>query len=274
MQSTDDFYKKLIKPIRDKHVSKVIASIDSSTFSPYDQQLNWQERLSPVKQLREQFTEWSKSQLHGLDKFPYMYVMNGNTDYLNLLFNKIKNLAWKKGDYSYYSYWHSAAGLPLNELEHARSVQDFLVSWPGYSHGDQTELDFALACNADRLHLDCAYLGLVKPAELDVSIFETASFSFSKTLAIPYNRISIMFSKTEIPEIALLNRLGYVNLAGVRLVNQLLDNISIDYWWETYGSNRLLDLCRQHDLTATKSILFAYEKEKRIGLATYWNLNG
>lgn len=274
MQSTDDFYRRLIKPIRDDYVKEIISSIDAIDYSPYDQELNWRERSMPIRQLREKFTEWSSPLIKGLDQFPFMYIMNGNTDSLNLLFNTIKNIAWKKGDYSYYKHWHDATGKPYQELESPTSVTDFLVTWPGYSMGDNSELDFALKCNASRLHLDCAYLGLVEPKELDASIFETASFSFSKTLAIPYNRISILFSKKEIPEISLLNKLGYVNLAGVKIANQLLKHISLSYWWDKYGGQQLKNLCATNNLTASKSILFAYENEKRIGLAPYWNTNG
>lgn len=274
MQSTDDFYRKLIKPIRDDYVSSVIASVDVETFSPYDKELNWNERTAPIKKLREQFTHWSSDLISGLESFPFMYIMNGNTDSLNLLFNKISNIAWKKGDYSYYSYWHASTKHPCTELDSPRSVPDLLVSWPGYSNGDSGELDFALQCKAERMHLDCAYLGLVEPVHLDVSIFETASFSFSKTLAIPYNRISILFSKKEIPDISLLNKLGYVNLSGVRLANYLMEHIPATYWWNKYGADKLLSMCNEYKLTATKSILFAYENDKRIGLAPYWNLYG
>lgn len=271
MQSTDDFYRKLVKPIRDDFISRIISSIDSSTFSPYDRELNWAERTTPIKILRERFTEWSKDSLLNLESFPHMYIMNGNTDSLNSLFNRTNNIAWRKGEYSYYPYWHTATKRSYQELEVPTSVPDLLVTWPGYSKGNRDELDFALSCNAERLHLDCAYLGLTKPEQIDTSVFETASISFSKTLSIPYNRISLLFSKKEIPEYSLLNRLGYVNLSGVNLVNKLIEQIPLSYWWDNYG-HRLDGVCSKHQLTSTDCILFAYDKEKRIGLAPYWNM--
>jgi hypothetical protein len=119
------------------------------------------------------------------------------------------------------------------------------------------------------MHLDCAYLGLVKPARIDASIFDTASFSFSKSLAIPYNRISLLFSKKEIPSLVIMNKLGYVNLSGVKLATHLLKNISPNYWWDTYSS-KLDELCIKNNLRKTDCILFAYNEDQRVSLAEYW----
>jgi hypothetical protein len=270
MQSTDDFYKRLIKPIRDDVVSQIISSVESDVYSPYDQHLNWAERVVPIKQLKEQFIKWSDSLITGLDKFPHVYIMNGNTDSLNRLFNSSDTVAWMKGDYSYYSHWHKTSGKKYKELSEPESVDDIVFSWPGYTNGDDAELKFAQSCNATRLHLDCAYLALTKPAtKVDVGEFETASFSFSKTLSIPYNRISILFSKKELNDISLLNRLGYVNLSGVKLATEIMKKIPVTYWWEKYGQ-RLQDLCKVNSLTPTNCILFAYEGSIRVGLAPYW----
>lgn len=269
MQSTDDIFRKLIKPLRDEYVQSVLRDIDVEDFSPWDRHLNWGERMGPIKRLRDQFTSWSSSWLKGLEDFQHMYVVNGNTDALNILFGRHKNIAWREGDYSYYKYWHNATGRTFHELTQPRAIEDLVVTWPGYSNGGREEVDFALTCGAARLHLDCAYLGLTKPDTLDLSPFHTASFSFSKTLSIPYNRVAVMFSRTEITECSILNKLGYVNLGGVRLVNRLLDKIPVDYWWNTYGG-RLADLCSSNGLTSTNCILFAYNGSSRIALAPYW----
>lgn len=197
--------------------------------------------------------------------------MNGNSHSLDELFRRVDNIAFKKNDYSYYSQWHYRTGKPYQVLEEPRPVKDIVVSWPGYSHGDRTELDFALQCNPERLHLDCAYLGLAEPDQIDVSAFETISISFSKSLSIPYNRISVLYSKNQIPELEILNKIGYVNLSGVNLANALLEKLPHDYWWNNYG-NKVEKLCANHDLTATKSILFAYDKNgRRLGLAPHWH---
>lgn len=265
-----DFYKKLIKPIRDKHLIDIVASAGPEEYSPWDQQLNWEERLAPINQLRKNFISWSKEWLHGLENFPYMYIMNGNTDSLNTIFSLSKEtMSWQKGDYSYYLHWHKTNNKPYNELEAPTNVTDIILSWPGYVWGNADQLSFAKKCNAVRMHLDCAYLGLVEPKSIDVSEFETASISFSKTLSIPYNRIGILFSKNEIPSLALMNKLGYVNLSGVKLVNYIMERFPLEYWWNTY-SDKLDRLCKENNIKKTDCLLFGYNDNNRISLSEYW----
>lgn len=270
MRSNDDFYRSRIKPIRDKFVSDIIASAKDDITSPYDKEFNWAERLGPIKKLQATTVKWVSKWLTGLEKFPHVYITDGNTDYLVNLFNRVSNPAWKKEDYSYYQHWHSVTGRPYQELTEPAEVDDLVFSWPGYHNGDSTELDFARQCTAKRKHLDCAYLGAVEPQHLDVSDYETVGISFSKMLSIPYNRIGICFSKTEIKDISILNKIGYVNLSGVKLATHIMNHLPPDYFWNKYGGQRLTDLCKKYNLTQTKSILIAYENNKRVGLAPYW----
>jgi hypothetical protein len=273
MQSLDDIYVSRIKSIRDDVISNIIDSATTDITSPYDKEFNWAERLNPIKRLQVTTIKWCSNWLVGLDKFPFMYVTDGNTDYLVNLFNRTNNIAWKKDDYSYYQHWHVATGKPYTELTEPASVDDLLVSWPGYNYGDDTELNFANQCTAQRRHLDCAYLGVVKPNSLDVSDYETVGISFSKTLSIPYNRIGVCFSKTEIKDISMLNKMGYVNLSGVKLATHIMKHLPPSYFWDTYGDEKLNELCKKHNLTKTDSILIAYDNEKRVGLAPYWQKN-
>jgi hypothetical protein len=269
-QTLDLNYRTLTKPIRDSHVNAIINSVETSKITPYDSELNWAERIGPIRTIRKKFAAWSATWVSGLDTFPYMYVMNGNTEYIHSIFSLAQTpFAWKRDDYRYYQHWHKAAGKPYIELDEPSEVNDLLVTWPGYYLGDRRELDFAEKCVVKRKHLDCAYLGVVKPMHLDVSDFETASFSFSKPFAIPYNRVALMFSKREIPSIDLLNKIGYVNLGGVNLASHIMDRLPINYWWDKYGV-AMQQLCKDNNLTPTSSLLSAFDGRDRIGLAQYW----
>jgi hypothetical protein len=273
LKHPNEFYKTLIKPIRDEFISGIIAEASSpESYSPWDKDLSWEERHGPIGKLKYLTTKWASNWLRNLSKrnFPYIYIMNGNSHSLDELFKRTDNIAFKKKDYSYYSQWHNKTGKPCQELEEPKSVKDIVVSWPGYKNGDRSELDFALECNPERLHLDCAYLGLSEPEQIDVENFETVSVSFSKSLAIPYNRISVLFSKHRIPEIEILNQVGYVNLSGINLAIALLEKMPANYWWETYG-HKINEICNRYQLTPTKSIMFAYDRHnRRVGLAPYW----
>ena len=66
-----------------------------------------------------------------------------------------------------------------------------------------------------------------------------------------------------------MNKLGYVNLSGVKLATHLLENINPNYWWDEYGS-KLDQICDKHNLRKTDCILFAYDGDNRVSLAEYW----
>lgn len=265
------FYKKLIKPIRDTELSNIIKNINSKDLCPYDEKLNFQERLIGIDELKYKIQKWSSDWIVGLENFNYVYVLNGNTDNINtIFFTNSELMHWNKYDYTYYKYWHVNNQKQYLELEKSKKVSSIIASWPGYSQGDDTEINFALLCNADKIHVDIAYMGLTKPIKLDVKNFQTVSISFSKTLSIPYNRISLLYSKNKIPHLEILNNIGYVNLSGVNLVNKILDHFSLNYWWEKYS--KYLDvLCKNNNLIKTNCILFAYDSQgNRVSLAEYW----
>lgn len=269
----DEVYKTLIKPIRDDFISAIIKEATSpEAYSPWDANLSWFERWDPGNKLKFLVRNWASNWLSNFSKrdFPYVYIMNGNSNSLDELFYRSNNLAFKKDDYSYYLRWHENAGKTHQALTEPKDVDEMVVSWPGYSQGDRTELDFALKCNPKKLHLDCAYLGLVEPSAIDASVFETVSISLSKSFSLPFNRIALLFSRREIPQLSILNNIGYVNLSAVNLASALVEQVPADYWWKKYSS-KLESVCKRYNLTPSKSIMFAYDKHgRRLSLAPYW----
>jgi hypothetical protein len=262
-------YKSLIKPLRDNKINELLNLAPLDIYSPYDKKFSLSERFDPIKELRNTLVTWSQPAIAGLDTFPYTYVANGNTEWLNHLFaSNSGTIAWKKGDYSYYKLCATSFDKEFTELENPQEIDDLILSWPGYAYGDSTELDFAKRCKSARLHLDVAYLGTTSPIQTDVSEFETVAITLSKTLAIPYNRISMVFSKHSIPTYDIMNSIGYVNLSGVNIANYLLKHIDIGYFWNTYNS-LYQNICDKLELTPTQCILTAYAKTQRISTASF-----
>ncbi len=270
MAAPTGIYHRLIKPLRDQRITSLIRGIDPEFISPWDKALTFEERLVPMQGLIAKTKRMAGQSIHGLDRFKHAYIVNGNTDYINIVSASAgQRLGWRKGDYSYYPHIASMLGREYHELDSPGELDDMIVSWPGYSLGDATELDFSRSCSVGRKHLDVAYLGLTKPITMDASDFETIGITFSKTLSIPYNRIAVMFSRSEIPTLTLMNKIGYVNIAGVNLASHLLDQIGLSYWWDTYG-DRYEKICLENDLVATNCMLVAYSDGVRVGTAPYW----
>jgi hypothetical protein len=273
LTSPDEKYKTLIKPIRDSFLDNIINNVDASIYSPTDVEFNWRERISPINELKKIFTEWAKDWIKNLGDFKYVYVTNGNSESLNDLFSRTTDIAFNSKDYSYYASWHQHTKKSHRCLINPEKTNEMVVSWPGYSNGDDTELKFARECSPEKLHLDCAYLGLTEPPTepLDAVEFETVSVSFSKTLSIPYNRIGLLFSKKPIAGFEVLSKVFYVNLAGVKLATEIMKKMPVTYWWDTYGGSKLESLCERSFIKPTKCILFAYDTfERRIGISSYW----
>lgn len=267
-----DYYNSLIKPIRDKKINSIIKQLNYNDLSPYDKNFTWNERIDKIELLKENTLNWAKNYLHGLNNFPFVYVMNGNTDSLNYIFNSCNSvMSWKHGDYGYYEMWHKNFKKQYKVLNESTDCEELIVTWPGFSYGNSIELNFIKTIKSKRKHLDCAYLGLTIPQSIDVSDFNTVSISFSKSFAIPYNRVGLLYSKEELPCISFMNKIGYVNLSGVVLSNKLITTLPLNYWWDTYGGKKLENLCKKNNLEKTDSVLFAYNKKNRISIAEYWN---
>jgi hypothetical protein len=259
------FYSTLIKPIRDQRMDSLIRSLDPVLMSPWDQNLNLAERLIPVERFRKNLLSWAKDSLIGLDQFDHSYVVNGNTEYLNHVIGFGQgSIGWKRGDYSYYPYIAQATKRVFVELDSDASdaPDELIASWPGYAHGDSAELDFIRQYTATHKHLDVSYLGTTAPLSTNVLDFDTVGVSLSKTLCIPFNRIAMVFSRREIPSLSVLNRIGYVNLAGVNIANHLMENLSSTYMWDTY-SHHYHRLMAEHGLQPTNCLLIAYDGNGR-----------
>lgn len=260
-------YRSLIKPIRDENISAVLSSVSPNEFSPYDKELNFEERIIPIRRFVKDFKKWAKY-IKGLDEFNYTYVTNGNTDALNILFTQEKSLAFDKEDYRYYGIINNVLNKDLTSLD---SAENILFTWPSYNDGTNYFLDRYKDSLAKK-HLDVAYLGLTVPVTCNVQEFETVNISFSKTLSMPYNRLGLTFSKNPIPLLETMNKIGYVNLSGLKIAQRLILSFDIDYWMRTYW-DRYITLCKDHNLQSTNCILFAYDNLTRIGVTELYDRN-
>jgi hypothetical protein len=259
---TTIIYNRLIKPLRTQLIQDTVGSMLPLQFSPHDQQLSYAERLEPIALLKRNIIKWASRHIWGLDQFSHMYVMNGNTDRINRLFSA-GPVRFLSTDYSYYSVLGPPSLTPGDPS---------LVTWPGYSQGNTRELNLVeISSPPNQIHLDSAYLGLTRDCEvINVSRFASIAISFSKTLAIPFNRISVLFTHTPDPQLDVLNSIGYVNLSGVHIANKLLVTLPPDYWSIMCGAH-YDNMCSRYQLTPSNCFLFAFDRRgARVSTAPYW----
>jgi hypothetical protein len=59
-----------------------------------------------------------------------------------------------------------------------------------------------------------------------------------------------------------MNKIGYVNLSGIKIASALIDELPCDYIYQKYA-NQYDDICKKLNLTPTDCILFAHDSNQQ-----------
>lgn len=271
MLDPSSVYNKLTKPIRDSKINSIIESISPGLAFPADVEFSFGERLKVKHELFETFIPWVKDYIEGLRSFNFKYIVNGNSDAINMIvmernFNCVYFL---KKEYSYYSHICKALDLDhcaIDESEISKVTRDdiFLISIPSSYDGtveEKIKIVNKLQERNVKIFIDVAYCGLTSPFHLNLASTKNTylAFTFSKTLSLSFNRIAVLFSDTSIPGIDIMNKIGYVNLAGANAAMALMKSVPVDYFYKKYNS-QYEDICKNHNLKTTNCILFGHDQ--------------
>jgi len=284
MSDKHPFWNKLTKAIRDSVIDEELKKSSMQELFFKDSKFNFQERLAIVYELFGLFPAWIDKYFSGINDFKFSYVTNGNTDALNLVmlekrYNKIFLLP---NEYMYYS--QVASSLGMKQQYFTEECFDLLdsdgivcLSVPGFYDGDieskQQIIDYCQDNNIP-LFIDVAYCGLTDPGHIKIRKTENTffAFSFSKTLGLAFNRVGLLYSGNQLGSLAVLNKIGYVNLSAVSAVIRLMKKIPCDYIYNTY-KGQYKKICKEHNLKPVKCVLFALtEADEKFGLAEYYKL--
>jgi hypothetical protein len=284
MADKNPFWNKLTKAIRDSAFDEELkkSSIGESYFN--DTEFNFYERLKISHELFNIFPKWIGDFFTGFSNFKEQYITNGNTDALNLVllsgkYNKIFTLP---NEYLYYTYISDSLG--IKQQYFTADSFDLLdkdgivcLSVPASRDGDieskQQIIDYCQS-NGIPIFIDVAYCGLTEPGIINIKKKDNTffAFSFGKTLGLAFNRIGVLYSNQDVVSASLMNKIGYVNLSGVSAVLRLIKKFPCDYVYQTY-KNQYPDICKEHNLTPTKCILFATTTTgDKFGIAEYYKL--
>lgn len=281
IKETNPKWSKLIKPLRDLEIQQIVNNLSSELLVPYDKEFTFAERFGPINQLHLNFFRWISPSITGLVKFPNRYITNGNTNFIDqvVLTQRPTRIVCLTGDYSYYGYLASALKIQkveinINQLDSLRESDLFLISIPfsanGGNNDGQAVIDYCHSCNIP-LAIDIAYDSLTLPYKVNILPRENlyVGFTFSKTFGIPYNRIGVCYTGTQLAGLDTMNSIGYVNLAGVHIVNSLITKFPRNYMYSKYHE-QYKKICSRLDLTPTDCILFAYKNNERICVTEYY----
>lgn len=271
MKENNSLYNKLIKPIRDPAINETIKSLSIELLSPYDKNFSFAERFIPINILHRNFFKWISKSIIGLELLENQYVTNGNTNFIDqiILTKKPQRIVTLKNDYSYYGHIAKALDIEkfeidINQLTELNQQDLVFLSVPFAANGQHLfAQDLIQYCyeNKIQLALDIAYAGTATEFKIHIPKCSNIclGFTFSKTFGIPYNRIGVCYSDSKIAGFETMSSIGYVNLAGVNLINTLIKKYPVDYLYKKYYNN-YLQICKKLELDATECILFAYNK--------------
>jgi len=119
------------------------------------------------------------------------------------------------------------------------------------------------------VHVDGAWFTCCRGIDFDVShpSIESVAISLSKGLGLGWNRIGLRWTKnTNADAITIMNDFN-MNLRAPAMIGlYFIRNLPPDYLWNTY-SDTYYKICKDFDLTPTKSIYLALQNNQPVGLS-------
>ena len=209
--------------------------------------------------------------LLGLDKFLHKEIIMGCHHYLDSLMIKYgrEDLQVLEHDYTYYSrldpnrVWSKPGSLIPN------LPLTIATPFPGYL-GIHPEYDDIIAEATEKnidVHLDGAWLSCSTNLEIDLNpdCIKSVGISLSKGYGANWNRIGLRYTKDQdlTDPVTIFNRGKMIHRPALEAGILLLENIPVDYMWNTYG-NRYNEVVEQFDLTPGNIIFAAYGKDRII----------
>jgi len=274
MADNNPFWNKLTKPIRDTTISNIIKSLSIDEISPWDKNFNFAERLAPKQKLFLKLTNWLSPYFSGFDQLPEKYVCNGNTDSLNHIFmnRKFKRVFTLDNEYTYYGYLCQSLGIEkkifsIDTIDQITQDDLVCISVPNAYNGKIDNRQDIIDILQDKnipIYIDVAYCGLTPPFTVNIKSASNTyfAFTFSKTLGIGFNRISVLYAGQSVPGLEIMNKIGYINLSGIKITSALIEQLPCDYIYQNYES-QYIRICQSLNLTPTDCILFAHDASKQ-----------
>jgi len=217
---------------------------------------------------------WFKStkinQLTGWEEFSCIDVIMGCTHFIeSLLIKHSRRIQVLCNDYAYYGLL-GIHGTPLGSLQ---PDMPLIVSLPNWKAADIRAdwSDVLIECEQKNIdiHIDMAWMTVARDIELDLSHPCIKSFAMSLSkYSMEWNRVGLRWCRQRTMDpITMLNHYqGDINSALTSCGVFLMNHLSRDYAWETYGQKHF-EICSEFDLTPTKMIHVARRDDLVVGIA-------
>lgn len=202
-------------------------------------------QVGKEKEFFDQWVNWSKEILSGVDQFQYRYVGNGSSEGIRELIyqehNQKRILHFFKGEYEGFKAYAEACGMTYkehnrNDFKNIKLSNNdtFILSHPSSIDGNIWE-DFDLFAQQlnltnTKLLVDLCYVGTVAKdyhINLGHPNIESVIMSLSKVYGVYFHRIGGIVSKKE--QKGLIGNQWFKNMFSLELGIQLMKNFSVKY---------------------------------------------
>lgn len=220
------------------------------------------------------FKDWlgrsALNQLQGLDSFYRSDICTGCTQFIDTVYMK-GPVQILKGDYRYHNRLNP--DLAYSVPGYLRPNVPLIIALPfpslGLEHPNMESILNECVEKNIPVHIDGAWItcsrsvnfNFASPAVVSVAI------SLSKGLGLGWNRLALRWTRSQEPDaITIMNDYHMNNRVPVMIGNHFLTNLEPDHLWKTHGDH-YLKICRDFDLTPTKSIHLALKNNQPVGVS-------
>jgi len=215
------------------------------------------------------YLEWIKSNnlntFKSLDDFKFRNYSNGTSESFDKFYLKHPNKRFRcfKGEYMYHRLaWRNGFSWAYIEDDDIKANDAVVISLPFANTGDKHKKYDEIMTQCSELGVpvlvDCAYFGICKDIDFDLSYdcIKEIAFSLSKTFPVSHVRIGMRLSKIDDDDtLFVYHKIKYTNRLGAHIGLKFLENFSPDYIVNKY-QNLQQDFCSKLDVIPSKTVLF------------------
>jgi len=223
---------------------------------------------------KKEMTAWlfaSKlNNITGFDKFDRVDIINGCTQFIDAIYMQgpVQTL---KGDYRYHARLNP--NLVYSIPGYLRRDLPLIIAMPfpgtGAVYDQMTEILDECLDKEIPVHIDGAWITCCRDIVFDVGhpAIRSVGISLSKGLGLGWNRVGLRWTKSQDPDAVTIMNDFNMNLRAPAMIGlHFLRNLLPDYLWNTYGDT-YYKICKDFDLTPTKSIYLALKDNQPVGLS-------
>jgi hypothetical protein len=264
----DESYLEIERPspLTDNHIESMIQDVLSGKLS---KDISNDVYSNFKSEVNNYFKSTQLNTLTGLDSFNRIDIINGCTQYIDNLYmcGPVQVLA---GDYRYHERLGLCMVSTLGKLAHNTPL---IIAMPfpstGRVHNNMTEILEECTEKHIPVHIDGAWLTCCRDIVFDFNhpSIQSVGISLSKGLGLGWNRVGLRYTRQINPDSVTIMNDFNMNLRAPAMIGlHFIRNLPVDYLWNKY-SETYHRICRDFNLTPTKSIYLALRDNQPVGLS-------